>query len=519
MNVFSFFNPKKKSDSVTMDEAMALVDSALWENRDELLNEAASSAEALLNDDDYGFDRLGESSKSQIFTDKFRRDLVRTSRVLVEADGISKQSVGLYTDFSVGTGMNTTIKGDESEKASNLLYDFINNPKNKQVFGAQNQRGLSDKLLTDGEIFFVIFTSNSGDMVIRYIDCLEIEEIAKDPDDEFSPMFYRRVRNVAVPSGKRWGISTKTKKDTKVYADWTNDNGSGKYGTGVWKDGTKVSAPTNKNLGVIFHVKLKATLDRSYPLITAQIKFSTAYRKFVRSRMAIQQGLARIIKIITTKGGKNHINRLKARHQSSKTQSDAPESNPSPAYASTQIQNDLVKTQTVKQETGAEAAKIDGSMLLSGAGTAVGIFPHYFGYGDSFRLATATAMEVPMLKRFEAYRNLWIEVYAEMFFYYLQRNGINTRHISFDINYPDIFPKAMTDKVKAITLVAETLPALKKSEDLNKLALDELGVTDSDKIVNDVDMEDNDTHKQVHDPNEGITKPKDRDRDGDDKDE
>jgi len=40
--------------------------------------------------------------------------------------------------------------------------------------------------------------------------------------------------------------------------------------------------------------------------------------------------------------------------------------------------------------------------LLSG-----GVFPHWAGMGDAYRLATATAMEGPLLRQFSRYQSLW----------------------------------------------------------------------------------------------------------------
>jgi len=365
---------------------------------------------------------------------------------------------------------------------------------------------MSNKLLTDGEIFFLVFKGKNNEVVLRYIDPLQIVDIATDPEDDTAPRFYKRVKKIR---GKTNANINETEEI--IYADWANNPSDGKLEKGEWFDGELVTAPSGKDIGTIFHVKLESGNLRSYPLIVAQMKWTQSYRDFMRSRISIQQGLARIIRNIKTKGGKKYIDKLKARLQSSKVGSGDPETNPQPAYGATQIGNDLTDTTTTKQETGATAAKIDGAMLISMAGAAVGIFSHYFGFGESFRLATATAMETPMLKRFEAYRKLWIDTYSAIFNFVLNVNKIDISKISYDISYPDIFPKAMKDKVEALAKTAETFPALKESEEFLAIALGELGIPDAQIIIDGLDMS-----KNLPELNSTNTDHNDDDNDDDD---
>ncbi len=482
MGLFSRLS--RKSGGYSIEDVNKAATAAVLDARQELLDESHSRTDLLFADEDLGFIRLGDNKSQSRVPEQFRRETVMESRLLSIIDTISKQSIGLYTDFSVGTGANITVKSDKDpikDKATEIIKSFINNTENKQMLNSQGQRALSDQLLVDGEIFFALFTGKNGEVIIRTIDALEMRDIATDPDDDKRPRFYLRVKQ------NRLGTTSK-----KIfYRDWNNLESK----PGELANGDAVAKATNDAL--IFHVKLQAGNLRGYPLIMAQIRWSRAYRNFMKSRIAIQQGLARIIKSIKIKGGSRLIDKVKSKLQSSKVGVAGPETNPAPIYGSTQIENMAADTTNVKQETGANAAKVDGSMLMAMAGASVGIFPHYYGFGESFRLATATAMENPMLKRFEAYRKLWIETNEMIFLFVLEQNKVDTKQLSFDINYPDIFPKAMVDKIEAITNVSDSFPALKISEPFVQFALDELGITDSEDMLKGIDLQkDNETPEQ-----------------------
>jgi len=479
-----FRNPfKRKERTYTLNEMENYATLSLLENFDEFqhdLQEAHSSGfPNLFGDEDFNFIRLGDDSRTDNFIpEHFRWRIVRESRVLSITDSITKQSIGLYTDFGVGTGMAVTIKGENKEKAQEIINGFIENPENNVMLNSKGQRELSDSLLINGEIFFIFFIGANKEVIFRILNSLEIKDIATDLEDEKRQRFFKRI--------KRSSRNNTVAEKEFIYKAWDNiENRPGEL-----QDGQIINKATSK--GEIYHITLGGTTLRGFPLVTSQIKWTRAHRSFMTARIAIQQGLARIIKNIKVKGGSRAIDKVKSVIQSSKVGVSGPETNPAPAFGATQIDNAAVETSTNKQETGANSAKIDGSMLVSMAGAAVGIFPHYFGFGESFRLATATAMEVPMLKRFEAYRVLWTDTYKRIFIFVLKQHSIDTSKLSFDINYPEIFPRSMEVKIEAQTTVADTIPALKFSEEYVAFMLDELGLSDPNTIVSKLDLKNQD---------------------------
>jgi len=122
-------------------------------------------------------------------------------------------------------------------------------------------------------------------------------------------------------------------------------------------------------------------------------------------------------------------------------------------------------------------------MLLQMFGAAVGIFPHYFGAGEAFKLATATAMERPMRVMFEAYQEIWSDTYADIFSYVLAENGKLDEYV--DIDFPPIVEKDATESVKAIVELITALPELNVPE-MQKLLLTKIGINNPDEVLGSI---------------------------------
>ncbi|KKL70120.1 hypothetical protein LCGC14_2108100 [marine sediment metagenome] len=148
-----------------------------------IIREATQSVEDMLALEDQGWINLG-SQTSDVITGPARIANLKLSRLYAVKDPLGKQSIRLWTDYTFGTGMAWDM---EDEGAKKVLETFWNAPENKSVLSNRGQRKSSDKLLIDGEVFFVIFLGAKGKETIRFVDPLEITEIITDPDDNNQP--------------------------------------------------------------------------------------------------------------------------------------------------------------------------------------------------------------------------------------------------------------------------------------------------------------------------------------------
>ena len=423
------------------------------------------TAELELARDDAGWMKLAIGESSGI-SDMNRTYAVRRARAYFARDPLSGQAVRIWTDYALGQGISWKAKDDN---VGELLRKFWDDKANEPILSSGGQRKSSDKLLVDGELFFIFFEA-AGKVKIRRIDPLEITEIITDPDDVETKLLYKR----------EW-TNIQNQTYSRYYRDWSNDNKDGS-----WPDmyGSMKSATAES--GIIYHVPFRTLGVRGVSLLFSAMDWSKAHRKFLEARASITQAMARFAWKAKLKGTPAQVSAEKTRLQSSYVGGAGEENNPPLAPGSTWIENEGYTLSPIKVESGAAAAQVDANMLLQLFGTAVGIFPHYFGAGEAFRLATATAMERPMRVQFEAYQKLWADIYDNIFEFVLNKNRVPSNKQYVDIDFPPIVEKDANEKIKVILEVIEKVPEL-DGDEMRKLILTTLGVNDPDEVLNNME--------------------------------
>ena len=409
--------------------------------------------------DDIGWLKLGGSSSNELDADT-RQSSVQKARLYYNRDPLSKQAIRIWTGYSIGRGINFKAK---DEKADNILHKFWDSRANSSILSSQGQFKSSDKLLVDGEIFFALFSGK--DIKIRRIDPLEITEIVTNPEDQDEVLFYKRC------------FMKGSTEITQYYADWTNK-----------KPSVAVADARGKSVvatedAVIYHVAINTLGRRGVSLLLPAFDWTKAHRKFIEARASITQALAKFAWRAKVKGGATQVAAIKNKFQSNLATGGSTENNPPAAAGSTWVENEGLDLTPIKTETGASNAQVDANMLLQMFGAAVGIFPHYFGAGEAFKLATATAMERPMRVMFEAYQEIWSDTYADIFSYVLAENGKLDEYV--DIDFPPIVEKDATESVKAIVELITALPELNVPE-MQKLLLTKIGINNPDEVLGSI---------------------------------
>jgi len=145
--------------------------------------------------------------------------------------------------------------------------------------------------------------------------------------------------------------------------------------------------------------------------------------------------------------------------------------------------------------TGAAEAQDDGSAIMSQAGLGGKIFPHWLGRGESFRLATATAMEAPVYKSFHRYQSFWSSVWRDMLKIVIHADQlyspspITISSKDADVNTDAIINTELTDITEMMIRVSELTGYVDDESIINteyqliKSGLQTLGVPDIDTIL------------------------------------
>jgi hypothetical protein len=426
-----------------------------------IVEAASAEAEFMLAQEDRGWMKLGDTQG--IIPETSRRITVRRSRIANQTDGMCMQTIALFTNFCVGLG--ATIKARDT-KAAQVLNDFTTDVDNERIMNCAGQRMLSDMIQEDGELMFVLFAAPKQAVKIRTLDSLEISEIITDPDDAMTHLWY--VRNTG--TGKQ-----------VAYRDWRND--AGIPGRDVSGNAVPRADCPEVEGAVVYHVKLQGRGVRGNPRLTPVLDWAVAHHRFMNSRIAIEEALAKFAYKLKANSNQSNLTTLAAAIEShvNKVRTDSAEKT---KPGSMWFENQASSLSPMGQETGAASANTDGAMIIQRIGAGAGIFPHYYGAGDAFRLATATAMEPPMQKAFEGYQGLWLATWHAICEFVLANAGIpkgDRRKV--DIDMPKIFPEQTAQAILGLTTLLDQFPEFAESEEVQGYALTLVGMNNVQDIL------------------------------------
>ena len=475
----------------------------------EAISEAFTQADIELALDDRGWLVGGKRMAGEL--DPLSRQVqVNKSRYYWLRDPLAKQAVRLWTDYTLGDQAMTYECDDKVVQKQ--LDQFMKDRRNIRMTSRAGQRRLNNRLMVDGELFFTFYK----DGTMRMIDCLQITDIITDPDDEDTVVAYKRVTSGA------FGTSPKT----LYYAPWDGENESDQDGgtdstsldvispqgynpnatAGPNDDGGNPNGPGFQTPGVdgamdpmtktvikfepdcvMYHLAFDAFEKRGSSLFGCCSDWSREHRRFMICRVAIVQSLSKFAQTITMKGGQQMMNKMQGLIQSTYAQTGLDggvEHQPATAPGGMFLQNDGLKMEAMPRATGAGDATQDGNQLKLMVSAGTGIMLHYFGDPSTGNLATATAMELPMLKMFSAHQVFWEEAWRDMFSIVLgEQNGKEPADIT--ISLPDILDEDIQKLAIYIQNLTGVFPEAKVPAVL-KRCLVSLNVDNIDEVMDEI---------------------------------
>lgn len=405
-----------------------------------------------------------------------RRLGVLKARMYWLLDPHASAAIRTWTNYTLGSGM--TFKAQDAGLQAQLQA-FWDEPKNRFMTSAEGQRRLNRRLLVDGEIFFAIFNTagggtdpdNDGDVdptiLIRKVDCTQITELITDPEDQESVWAYRRV--YSLPNGERRNL---------YYRDWANQDAD----LSLARDSDNNTIEPEQDV-VMYHLGFDVIHQRGNSLFSSALPWMQALRQFMEDRIAITAGLAKIIRKVTFKGGKAQATKVAtAMQQQGTTPTGQAYVPPIPVRqaAQTIMNNDAVTIDDMPRQTGAGDARQDFKNLRLMICGGVGMTEPYFGDAESGNLATATAMELPMLKQFESHQQLIGDAWRDIFG--IVANFTDPERVEVDVDFPPIINKDVLTTVQGIAAAVLAFPSLAQPEVLS-MTLTVLGVNNVDDVM------------------------------------
>jgi hypothetical protein len=467
--------PQKKAISETQPFSPRGLYEALLAVAPEL-NEAFTQAEFELALDDRGWTGYGGlTGLSQIFggdlTPQARKIVIEKCRLSWLTDPLAKQAVRVWTTYCLGNGL--TYEAEDSGIQDDLDA-FFETPLNERLLNPAGQQSLSNQLLVDGDIFFAV-TYADPTPLLRTFDPIQIERIITDPDDEMTVLCYRR---------------TTAPNKNLYYADWTlgeDVSAAEAVQDPDSKQGITIERDNKGQVIPVYHLPFDRFGKHGHSLLSCSLNWSREHARFMVARVAITQALSKFATKITAKGGQAMLDAAVKRVQSSHTQTGFGtfEKNPSSAPGSTWFQNNGMDMQATPRSTGASDAKNDADSLKLMVCAGTGVMLHYMGDPSTGNLATSTAMELPMLKAFTSYQELWRGAYRRIMAI-ARKEDPAKKPQPITIELPPILDEDLQKLGAFLTPLTTAFPATKCPEVMRPFLI-ALGVENIDDVMDAIE--------------------------------
>lgn len=437
-------------------------------SNNELLQERIAELELAL--DDAGYERICDSNFDKQFTKASIDKIAAMARVYWLKNPLIKRAVATQANYVFGQGVDV-VAADEDVQT--VVDAFMEDSKNRaELTGEQAMLTKETELQVTSNLFFTFFTDPlNGATRVRTIPLSEITRIIYNPDDSKEPWYYYRQWQQPKEPG-----SQKYEMHQAMYPDI---NYMPKGGLPKHFNGIEVMA-----LNPVYHVKTNCLSDMEYGVseIYAAIDWAKAYKDFLEDWYTIVKSLSKFAWKATSKSGATGMTQAKQVLEGAINGGSNPMNSDLPGQAAQVWMSSDNFDLAPMPKSGATVAVDDGRRALLMVCAATGIYEHYFGDPSTGNLATAKAMEQPMLLMFQERQELWTDVFNTILGYVINQSALKPggklRGVmsfndygesyvdmgdtdrSVDVKFPPILQEDVNERidaiVKSVTLSGQT---------------------------------------------------------------
>jgi hypothetical protein len=346
-----------------------------------------------------------------------RKKMAQQARMVWAQDPQAGAAVDLSNSFVFGRGVQKPKARDEA--VQEVIDEAWDDPDNQLVLTTMEaQVALNTDLELQSNVFLVMFDDGEdGKVKLGLLDHDTVEDVVRDPENRLRILWYltKTMRRAWDFANDRPALpdvlgSGRSARKTEYYAHWRNvelaEEDEGRE--------EEVPVPPDEKLGVgkVRHVAVNRTSEQAFgvPTMRRTIRWFTAYNDFMKARVDMAQAAAAFIMKRKVQGTPTQLAKLGARAVSRSAPAvDGPQTGPRPA--SMIDENEAVSHENINLNSGAGNAETDGQMIRSQISAATHFPQHYLGDAGSANLATATSMELPVLKHIEGRQEVWEGVF------------------------------------------------------------------------------------------------------------
>jgi len=344
---------------------------------------------------------------------------VQESRRLWRYSVLYQWAVSLWTSYGFGEGLEIVPDDEKAQppeevgerlgeqaqrtyqdrvKELGVWQEFWSADRNARLLGEASIYCLSEDVLRDGNVILAYYASTSdGETTVAELDVDEVKSVVTHPENKWQPLFYKREFSLGAKA-QTWyypdwqayfsGKLDETYKDGKTLAEYV----------GVKDDQRTDKMRANGLLGqpgtvavaqhIAYNAKDRASLW-GWPLSTTGAAWDRAHKQYMQNRLSVSAAKAMYVRRLRMAGGSRNVKSVANQIASHLSATNYQETNPAAAAGSTFLHNRATDYEDLPMRTGADDAKTDEEMFAWMPILAYGLFPHYAGKGDAYRLATA----------------------------------------------------------------------------------------------------------------------------------
>lgn len=417
---------------------------------------------------------------------------------------IVNRTINVQADYVFGRGVrfickNTVVQG--------WVNEFVQYRENRKVLTSNTAlRHQERNHQMQGNLFFALFSNQeTGRVIIRTLDFVEVEDIVRDPEDCQRSLYIRRRYHDGTKETVVYHPILWVTEKTGVQEPWKYDQSNNPQGTILWE------APVYVMQFNVFG-KEKFALPEVYP----QLDWALAYKRFLEDWTSIIRSFARMALKVTGLTGGKQAAATKSMLGTSVTVDNRIEKNPSGTPSRIPLLGKGVDIDAIKTSGATTPAK-EGQPIMNMACAAVGLPNTFYGDASVGNYATAKTLDRPTEQKMIARQELWNEALSEILRYVIHCRAIKefdkselkdvfTNEMSdvpnypadFDsgveVAFPDILERNVTDRVRAlanaVTLFGKQLTDIIPDKKLvSRLMMEALDIPDIDaRLETFVDM-------------------------------
>lgn len=430
-----------------------------------------------------------------------RRRLAQRARIAWMRDPQAGAAVDLMNDFVFGRGMPRPKANDP--EVQSVLDEAWDDPDNQLVLTSyEAQLTLGTDLTLQSNLFFLVFDDGEdGKVKLGMLDHDGVQRVVRDPENRRRILYYVVKLPGTVREDFKRGEQTieplPENERTLYYEHWRNvRDAEEEVERG---DRKKFEKPPKDRLGEgkVYHVAINKTGEMAFghPIMDRLLRWYTAYNKFMDARVDIMEASASFVMKRKVKGTPNQLQKMATQALSRRSPLgsaiDDPNTMMGPRPASVLTENENVTHEDFNINTNAPNAVQDAQMLRSQISAATRFPQSYYGDASNSNLATATSLELPVLKAVEARQEV-IESMVRFFIDRVIERAVDTGRVSNELTDEErsALAKAEGDgSGPRDTVVSSDRDNARGSTDLSIMAAHEDATEDEEILQRDLGYE------------------------------